>query len=81
LSQPWHPDPNHELFCYRLIAGIVEILPEVQMIQTAMKRVDWSQEQGKKYLQDNFSKQSRYQLTQIEAQQFLQYLEDFGKQS
>jgi len=75
LSQPWHPDPDQEPFCYRLIAGIIEILPEVQLIQDAMKRVAWTQEQSKQYLQNQFGKQSRYQLTQAEAQQFLEHLQ------
>ncbi|MGK7889220.1 MAG: hypothetical protein AB4042_07790 [Leptolyngbyaceae cyanobacterium] len=71
FSKPWCSDPTDELLCYRLIAGVIELLPELEMILMEMQRVSWAIAQGRQYLHDHFDKQSRYQLTQLEAQQFL----------
>ncbi|WP_017296261.1 dual OB domain-containing protein [Geminocystis herdmanii] len=78
LSQPWQKSPQDELMCYRLIAGIIELPSQLEKILTQMERVGWSQSQGRKYLRENFDKESRYQLTLIEAQQFLTYLENLS---
>ncbi|MEB3232694.1 MAG: hypothetical protein VKJ64_16920 [Leptolyngbyaceae bacterium] len=78
LSQPWQQDSASEWLCYRLIAGVIELLPELQMILAEMTRVSWNMTRGKQYLQDNFGKQSRYQLTASEAQQFLNYLQQLN---
>lgn len=76
LGQPWKPEDDlmGEKKCYRLIAGVIEILPELKIILEEMNRVDWDKRRGKKYLKDNFNKQSRYQLTASEAKQFLAHL-------
>lgn len=39
-----------------------------------LKRLGWSSNQGRLYLQEKFGKSSRQQLTQLELQQFLNYL-------
>jgi len=62
--------------CYRLIAGVIEIFSELEIILTEMKRVAWSYDRGRQYLLNNFNKVSRYQLTQEEARHFLEYLEN-----
>lgn len=74
LSQPWHPQGETELRCYRLVAGIIELYPELEVILTEMKRIGWSVEEGRTYLLDHFGKKSRYQLNQNECGQFLGYL-------
>ena len=79
LGQPWQSDVNLPLSCYRLIAGVVELLPEIQLIATEMERLSWSREQGKEYLKEKFGKVSRYQLTENEAKQFLDFLRSGGK--
>lgn len=78
LSQPWQKSPQDELMCYRLIAGIIELPSQLEKILTQMERIGWSQSQGRKYLRENFAKESRYQLTQEEAQQFLAYLQNLS---
>ncbi len=74
LGQPWRPTPVDELFCYRLVAGVIELLPEIDLILTEMQRIGWTIDQGRHYAQITFGKKSRYQLTQAEAQQFLDHL-------
>jgi hypothetical protein len=74
LSQPWRPNPSDELMCYRLVAGIIELIPELDMILQEMNRVGMTVEQGRIYLRKNFNKVSRYQLTPTEAQRFLTHL-------
>ncbi len=71
LGQPWQPDGHTSLQCYRLVAGIVELLPELELIVQEMERRAWTLEQGKQYLKEKFGKSSRYQLTAAEAKQFL----------
>jgi hypothetical protein len=58
---------------------VVELLPEIQLIATEMERLSWSREQGKEYLKEKFGKVSRYQLTENEAKQFLDFLRSGGK--
>jgi len=79
FGQPWRPDASSPLQCYRLIAGVVELLPELQLITKEMERLSWSTEQGKQYLQEKSGKKSRYQLTETEAKQFLSHLKSSGK--
>lgn len=74
LGQPWQKTANDELLCYRLIAGVIELLPELEIILTEMNRIRWTTQQGQQYLGETFGKKSRYQLTQAEAIQFLNYL-------
>jgi hypothetical protein len=74
LGQPWQPDSDTPLRCYRLIAGMIELLPELQLIIEEMEKVSWSTEQGRQYLKEQFGKSSRYQLTAAEAKQFLSFL-------
>lgn len=76
LSQPFIPFNPNAQFCYRLIAGIIEFLPEIEMILMEMNKASWSIEQGRKYLQETFGKISRYQLTEAEAKIFLKYLKN-----
>jgi len=71
LGQAWRPSDGAELMCYRLIAGIIELLPELEIILQEMTRVGWDVDRGRRYLQEQFNKQSRYQLTQAEAQQLI----------
>lgn len=78
LSKPWYSETVHKHLCYRLIAGIIELLPELQLILTEMQRLSWTQEQGRQYLEQQFGKQSRYQLTEAEARQFLSDLKTMG---
>jgi hypothetical protein len=79
LGQPWQPDSNTPLLCYRLIAGVVELPPELQLITREMEKLSWSIEQGREYLRVKFGKISRYQLTETEAKQFLSFLRSGGK--
>lgn len=74
LSQPFTPFSSTAQFCYRLVAGIIEFLPELEMILIEMDKASWDIEQGQKYLQENFGKISRYQLTEAEARTFLNHL-------
>lgn len=76
LGQPWQATSADELMCYRLIAGIIEVLPELELILQEMERVRWNTEQGRQYLRENFYKESRYQLNEAEAKQFLLYLQN-----
>jgi hypothetical protein len=57
-----------------LIAGVVELLPELQLIIREMEKLSWSTERGREYLSEKFGKISRYQLTETEAKQFLLFL-------
>jgi hypothetical protein len=74
LGQPISPGNSSTQLCYRLIAGIVELSPELEMILIEMERISWSMEQGREYIQKNFGKISRYQLTEAELKLFLNYL-------
>ncbi|APB33406.1 hypothetical protein GlitD10_1086 [Gloeomargarita lithophora Alchichica-D10] len=62
LAQPWQGGNDPEPMCYRLVAGVIELLPEITLIGQEMQRVGWTITQGRHYLQNQFSKQSRYQL-------------------
>lgn len=46
----------------------------IEQTTTEMRRVGWSIENGKAYVQQAFDKSSRKQLTEEELQQFLDYL-------
>lgn len=59
--------------CWKLIAGVIE-LSESDLILVEMKRLGWSIDQGREYLQRTYNKQSRKQLTATEMIQFLSYL-------
>jgi len=78
FSQPWRPDNHDEEKCYRLIAGIIEFPPDLDLILTEMHRVGWSEQDGKNYLQKTFAKQSRYQLTLVECQQVISHLQSLS---
>ncbi len=60
---------------YRLVAGVIELPPEIEMIAQEMQRVGWSTDQGRNYLKKHFAKESRYQLTAAEAQAFVHFLQ------
>lgn len=76
LSKPWQATPIDDFLCYRLVAGIIELLPELEMILQEMERVGWDKEKGRQYLRERFHKESRYQLSSIEARRFLRYLQN-----
>ena len=75
FGQPWQGENDPEPMCYRLVAGVIELLPEIEMIGQEMQRVGWTITEGRSYLQTQFSKQSRYQLTAPEAQAVVQFLQ------
>lgn len=74
FSQPWRSSEFDELKCYRLVAVIIELPPDLDQILQEMKRLGWQKNQGRHHLQENFDKVSRYQLTIDKCQQFLDYL-------
>lgn len=76
FAQPWRKYEWEELMCYRLVAGVVEIFPELEVILMEMERIGWNYHKGKQYLRHHFNKESRYQLTQVQAQHFLEYLKN-----
>lgn len=47
---------------------------QIDAVTKEMKRTGFSQEQGRSYLQDNFHKSSRLELTTDEIEQFLEHL-------
>ncbi|HEY9637522.1 MAG TPA: hypothetical protein V6D14_29265 [Coleofasciculaceae cyanobacterium] len=75
LSMPHRPSNEWEGDdpCWKLIAGVIE-LSESDLILVEMKRLGWTIEQGREYLQRTYNKQSRKQLTATEMTQFLSYL-------
>ncbi|WAS05799.1 hypothetical protein LQF76_02585 [Gloeomargaritales cyanobacterium VI4D9] len=75
FSQPFQGSNDPEPMCYRLVAGVIELLPEIEMIGQEMQRVGWTITEGRSYLQTQFSKESRYQLTDSEAQAVVQFLQ------
>jgi len=70
FGQPWQVYDK----CYRLIAGIIQLPPNLDLILTEMKRIGWEETQGRKYLTETFAKRSRYELTVDECEQFLDHL-------
>ncbi len=77
LSMPWSPpdDQEEEKPCWKLIAGCIpDLFPQIDQ---EMKRIGWSVEQGRNFLEIRFGsgKISRRQLTLEELQQFLDHLE------
>jgi hypothetical protein len=89
LGMPWSP-PNWEGEppCWKLIAGIIEVCKPtnqqsdlIAQTDQEMKRVGWDVEQGRKYLQQNFNKLSRQQLTLVELTQFFNYLKSIPDNS
>jgi hypothetical protein len=74
LSMPHRPDGwEGEPPCWKLIAGIIELTQSTQIL-AEMNRLNWSIDQGRAYLVENFKKQSRSQLTDSELLKFLNYL-------
>jgi hypothetical protein len=80
LGQPWQKPSSDELACWKLVAGVIE-LSETDLILFEMNRIGWSIEQGRQYLQRNYNKQSRQQLTDPEVNQFLNYLKSLPTSS
>ncbi|MDJ0601609.1 MAG: hypothetical protein QNJ37_22530 [Crocosphaera sp.] len=75
LSMPYRP-PNWKKQddpCWKLIAGVRE-LSDIDLILVEMKRINWTIDQGRNYLQKHYQKCSRYLLTEDEIQEFLRYL-------
>lgn len=50
--------------------------PQIDKIGVEMKRVGWSPDRGRSWLQQTFSKQSRLELTKDEASKMLDFLAD-----
>ncbi|MDJ0581511.1 hypothetical protein [Crocosphaera sp.] len=75
LSMPYRP-PNwkkEDAPCWKLIAGVIE-LSDIDLILVEMKRLGWTIDQGRNYLQKHYQKCSRSLLTNDEIQEFLSYL-------
>lgn len=80
LGQPWRRSNSEELSCWKLVAGVIE-LSESDLILVEMRRLGWSIDQGREYLQRTYNKQSRKQLTATEMTQFLSYLKSLPTSS
>jgi hypothetical protein len=90
FAQPWRkPESTGEMFCYRLIAGIIELRedelsPMADMIAQTdieIERIGWDVEQGREHLIATFQKVSRKLLTLEELQQFLNHLRSLPNSS
>ena len=46
----------------------------IEHTTAGLKRLNWSNDQGRLYLQETFNKSSRHQLSKQELQKFLSYL-------
>lgn len=68
------PGWEREEPCWKLIAGVIELNKKEQIL-AEMQRVNWTIEQGRKYLIEHFHKQSRSQLIPKELEEFLTYLQ------
>ncbi|BFM39888.1 hypothetical protein [Synechocystis sp. LKSZ1] len=79
FGQPWRASEDEDWKCYRLIAGIIELPPKLDSILVEMERLGWQENDGRRYLQQKFDKQSRYQLTEEECQEFLDHLEKLSQ--
>lgn len=81
LSMPYRPqnwgddDPDP---CWKLIAGVIE-LSNTDLVLVEMRRIGWTIERGRNYLQQHYHKQSPRQLTRQELQEFLDYLKSQKK--
>jgi hypothetical protein len=73
LAQPWRKSEYHELACWKLIAAVIELF-EIDLILFEMKRLGWSIERGRSYLQETYNKRTRQELTVSEITEFLNYL-------
>ena len=76
LGMPYRPpnwDVNDPDPCWKLIAGVIE-LSEFDLILVEMKRIGWGIEEGRSYLERNYKKRSRTELTPDEMTLFLKYL-------
>ncbi|MEE3716111.1 hypothetical protein V2H45_05045 [Tumidithrix elongata RA019] len=80
LGMPWAPkDWEGEEPCWKLIAGVIELIDYqplsvedlIAETDVEMKRVGWTEEEGRNYLDWTFYKRSRRQLTLDELKQFL----------
>ncbi|MDJ0620088.1 MAG: hypothetical protein QNJ63_25670 [Calothrix sp. MO_192.B10] len=75
LSMPHRPDDwEGDDPCWKIIAGVIE-LSASDLILVEMKRLNWSIDQGREYLQRSYNKRSRQQLTSSEITEFLNYLQ------
>ncbi len=75
LSMPYRPPhwKKEDIPCWKLIAGVIEI-SDFDLILVEMKRIGWTIDQGRDYLQKHYQKCSRTLLTEDEIQEFLSYL-------
>ncbi len=73
LAQPWRKSPSEELACWKLIAAVIE-LSEIDLVLFEMERIGWTKKDGSLYLQENYNKKMRQELTETELREFLDYL-------
>ncbi|MDJ0659103.1 MAG: hypothetical protein QNJ42_06385 [Crocosphaera sp.] len=75
LSMPYRPKnwKKDGIPCWKLIAGVIELL-DFDLILVEMKRLGWTIDQGRDYLQQHYQKCSRTLLTEDEIKEFLSYL-------
>lgn len=75
LSMPYRPKnwKKEGNPCWKLIAGVIE-LSDFNLILVEMKRLGWTIDQGRDYLQQHYQKCSRTLLTEDEIKEFLSYL-------
>ncbi|ASC70981.1 hypothetical protein XM38_019300 [Halomicronema hongdechloris C2206] len=62
------PDP-----CWKLIAGVIELSLDDQIL-VEMCFAGWKVTQAQEYLQENYSKTRRRELTEEEKKHFIEYL-------
>jgi hypothetical protein len=65
FGQAWQGEHDPEPMHYRLVAGVIELLPEIEMTAQEMQRVGWRVEQGRDYLKRHFAKESCYTCAQL----------------
>jgi hypothetical protein len=68
------PDPAPALVVEKT-TELMDLSDSLTKIEVEMERVGWTIEQGRDYLQKNFKKKARKQLTPSEVMKFLQHLE------
>ncbi|BDA71698.1 hypothetical protein CAL7716_058640 [Calothrix sp. PCC 7716] len=73
FSQPYQRHLSEEETCWRLIASVIE-LSDIDSILFEMKRIGWTKEHGRSYLQTTYNKLTRRELTNVQTKEFLNYL-------
>ncbi len=65
-------EQTHEMIAAREPVDLSEVIARTSR---ELKRLGWSNQQGRKYLEQNYSKRSRQELSDKELLEFLEYLE------